>query len=105
MVEFDIICKKEKPDLVIVPGDVNSTLACALVATKNSMKIAHLEAGLRSFDKNMPEEINRLLTDQLSDFLFITEPSAQFNLKRGVDRNKIIFSGNTMIDTLIKNIS
>ena len=106
MVEFDIICKKEKPDLVIVPGDVNSTLACALVATKNSMKIAHLEAGLRSFDKNMPEEINRLLTDQLSDFLFITEPSAQFNLlKEGVDRNKIIFSGNTMIDTLIKNIS
>ena len=105
MIEFDKICKKEKPDLVIVPGDVNSTLACALVAAKSSIKIAHLEAGLRSFDKNMPEELNRLLTDQLSDYLFTTEPSAQSNLiNEGIDKNKIIFSGNTMIDTLLKNI-
>jgi UDP-N-acetylglucosamine 2-epimerase (non-hydrolysing) len=105
MIEFDKICKKEKPDLVIVPGDVNSTLACALVAAKSSIKIAHLEAGLRSFDKDMPEEVNRLLTDHLSDYLFTTETSAQFNLmNEGVDKNKIIFSGNTMIDTLLKNI-
>ena len=73
---------------------------------KNSIKIAHLEAGLRSFDKDMPEEINRLLTDQLSDYLFTTEPSAKLNLmNEGIDKNKIIFSGNTMIDTLLKNIN
>ena len=81
-------------------------LACALVAAKSSIKIAHLEAGLRSFDKDMPEEMNRLLTDQLSDYLFTTEPSAKINLiNEGIDKNKIIFSGNTMIDTLLKNIN
>ena len=106
MTEFENICKIEKPDIVIVPGDVNSSLACALVASKIDIKIAHLEAGLRSFDRAMPEEINRILIDQLSDYLFITEESAKINLiKENIDKGKIIFTGNTMIDTLSKNIS
>jgi UDP-N-acetylglucosamine 2-epimerase (non-hydrolysing) len=105
MTEFENICTIEKPDIVVVPGDVNSSLACALVASKLDIRIAHLEAGLRSFDRAMPEEINRLLTDQLSDYLFITEESAKINLiNEGIDKDKIVFTGNTMIDTLSKNI-
>ena len=77
MIEFEKIILKDKPSLVIVVGDVNSTLACALVAKKLFIKVAHVEAGLRSFDHKMPEEINRLLTDQISDFLFTTEKSAR----------------------------
>jgi len=91
------------PDWVIVPGDVNSTLACALVAAKLGVKVAHVEAGLRSFDRTMPEEINRVLTDHLSDVLFVSEPSGNDNLIReGIDKNKIFFVGNTMIDTLVQ---
>ncbi len=100
---FDTLLEREKPDLVVVVGDVNSTVACSLAAAKRGIKIAHVEAGLRSFDWSMPEEINRVVTDRLSDFLFCTEPAAIINLKReGIDRKKIFFVGNVMIDTLLK---
>ena len=93
----------EKPDLVIVFGDVNSTLAAALAAAKLNISVAHVEAGLRSFDRSMPEEINRVLTDQISDLLFITSPEAEVNLlKEGKDKDQINFVGNTMIDSLIR---
>jgi len=92
-----------KPDWIVVPGDVNSTLACALVASKLGVKVAHVEAGLRSFDRMMPEEINRILTDHLADLLFTTEPSGNENLKReGIPIEKVHFIGNTMIDTLVR---
>lgn len=102
MIEFEKILIKEKPDAIIVVGDVNSTIACSLVASKMNIKIAHIEAGLRSFDRTMPEEINRILTDSISDFLFVTEKSGLENLKReGVSDEKIFFTGNVMIDSLI----
>lgn len=102
MIEFEKVLEKEKPDLIIVPGDVNSTMACSLVASKMGVKIAHVEAGLRSFDREMPEEINRVVTDILSDFLFVTEESGLKNLKNeGIDTSKIHFVGNTMIDSLV----
>ncbi|MEZ4820479.1 MAG: UDP-N-acetylglucosamine 2-epimerase (non-hydrolyzing) [Bdellovibrionota bacterium] len=86
-------------------GDINSTAACALVATKMQIKVAHIEAGLRSFDMSMPEEINRKVVDHISDFLFTTESSGNKNLaKEGVGDEKIFFVGNTMIDTLISNL-
>jgi len=95
---------KEEPDLIIVFGDVNSTIACALTAVKLGIRVAHVEAGLRSFDRTMPEEINRILTDAISDYLFTTEPSANENLVReGVPQEKIFFVGNVMIDTLLKH--
>ena len=99
---FEQVLLKENPHLIIVPGDVNSTLAAALAASKLGYPIAHIEAGLRSFDRTMPEEINRLLTDQLSDLLFVTEKSAIANLlKEGIDSSKVSFTGNIMIDSLI----
>jgi UDP-N-acetylglucosamine 2-epimerase (non-hydrolysing) len=102
MIEFEKILIKEKPDLVNVVGDVNSTLACSLAASKMGIKIAHIEAGLRSFDRSMPEEINRIVTDHISDFLFVTEKSGYDNLiKEGIDAKKIHFVGNVMIDTLL----
>ena len=105
MIEFEKIILKEKPSLVVVVGDVNSTIACALVANKLHVKVAHIEAGLRCFNMKMPEEVNRLLTDQISDFLFTTEKSAELNLKReGIAADKIFFVGNIMIDTLIANL-
>ena len=105
MIKFEKICLKEKPKLVVVVGDVNSTLACALVAAKLCIKVAHIEAGLRSFDRKMPEEINRILTDQISDYLFTTEESAKNNLlKEGISSKKIFFTGNVMIDTLFNQI-
>ena len=105
MSEFEKVCLLEKPDLVLVVGDVNSTLACALVASKLNIKLAHVEAGLRSFDRTMPEEINRLLTDAISDCLFITEPAALENLrKENIPESKIFFVGNVMIDSLIASI-
>lgn len=103
MEKFEPVCLKEKPDLVMVVGDVNSTIACALTAVKLGIKVAHVEAGLRSFDRTMPEEINRLLTDQISDYLFTTCEDADTNLIReGIDRKKISFVGNAMIDTLMR---
>lgn len=103
MMTFEKIIEQEKPDIIIVPGDVNSTLACSLVASKMGIRIAHVEAGLRSFDNTMPEEINRKVTDLLSDFLFVSENSGLINLrKEGVDSGKIFFTGNVMIDSLIQ---
>ena len=105
MERLEPIFAKEKPDLVLVVGDVNSTIAAALTAVKMNIKVAHVEAGLRSFDRTMPEEINRLLTDHLSDFLFVTEKSGLINLKKeGIPKEKIYFVGNVMIDTLIANL-
>ena len=99
---FEPLVESVKPDLVLVVGDVNSTLACALVSAKLGVAVAHVEAGLRSFDRSMPEEINRVLTDQLSDLLFTTERSAETNLRaEGVPSKKIHFVGNVMIDTLL----
>lgn len=104
MVEFEKVCLKEKPDLVIVVGDVNSTMACTITAKKLLIKVAHVEAGLRSRDMAMPEEINRLCTDVLCDYLFTTDYFANKNLKNeGVPEDKIFFVGNVMIDTLIKH--
>lgn len=102
MIEFEKILLNEKPDLIIVVGDVNSTLACSLTAVKLGIKVAHVEAGLRSFDRSMPEEINRILTDSISDYLFVTEKSGLVNLKReGISDEKVFFVGNCMIDSLI----
>lgn len=104
MQRFEQVCLTKRPTHVLVVGDVNSTLACALVASKLDIKIIHVEAGLRSFDKSMPEEINRLLTDALSDYLFTTEKGAEENLLReGISKDKIFFVGNVMIDTLLKH--
>ena len=101
---FEKVCLDQNPTHVLVVGDVNSTIACALVASKLGIKVVHVEAGLRSFDRNMPEEINRVLTDAISDFLFITEESANENLRNeGIPENKIYFTGNVMIDTLLKH--
>ena len=103
MQRFEPVLRDYKPDWVLVPGDVNSTVACALVASKLGVKVAHVEAGLRSFDRTMPEEINRVLTDHLADLLFTTEPSGNENLRReGIPEEKIRFVGNTMIDTLVR---
>jgi UDP-N-acetylglucosamine 2-epimerase (non-hydrolysing) len=104
IVKLNPIIKKEKPDLMVVIGDVNSTLAGAKAAKKNKVLLAHIEAGLRSFDKKMAEESNRIFTDKISDFLFTTEPSAYKNLiSEKVERNKIFHVGNIMIDTLLKS--
>lgn len=101
MIEFEKILLQEKPDLIIVVGDVNSTIACSLTASKLHIKVAHVEAGLRSFDREMPEEINRLLTDQISDLLFVTEKSGINNLNNeGISDKKVFFVGNVMIDSL-----
>jgi UDP-N-acetylglucosamine 2-epimerase (non-hydrolysing) len=100
--KFEEILLKEKPDLIVVPGDVNSTMACALTASKLGIKVAHVEAGLRSFDRSMPEEINRIITDSISDYLFVSEPSGLKNLQReGVESNKVFYVGNIMIDSLV----
>jgi UDP-N-acetylglucosamine 2-epimerase (non-hydrolysing) len=104
MKRFEPVVIEEKPDLVVVVGDVNSTIACGLVAVKLGVKLAHVEAGLRSFDRTMPEEINRVLTDAVSDLLFCTEESGVANLlAAGVGEEKIFLVGNVMIDTLLKH--
>ena len=101
MKRFEPILERERPDLVLVVGDVNSTMAAALTAAKLHIPVAHVEAGLRSFDRSMPEEINRLVTDAVSDFLFVTEESGLQNLKaEGVSAEKIFLVGNVMIDSL-----
>lgn len=102
---FEPVCLEHKPDVVLVVGDVNSTIACALVAAKLNIRVAHVEAGLRSFDRAMPEEINRVLTDAISDWLFVSEPSGMRNLlAEGVANERIHFVGNVMIDTLLANL-
>jgi len=101
MVQFEELCMKHKPRLVVVVGDVNSTLACAITSAKLHIPVAHVEAGLRSNDMTMPEEVNRVLTDRVSDFLFTTSRGASENLVReGIDSGKIHFVGNVMIDSL-----
>jgi UDP-N-acetylglucosamine 2-epimerase (non-hydrolysing) len=117
MERFETVVLNEQPHLVLVVGDVNSTAACALVAKKTWCrgdhgatdfvpKLAHVEAGLRSFDRTMPEEINRIVTDSISDYLFTTEESANQNLLReGIPENRIFFVGNVMIDTLLRHRS
>lgn len=104
MKRFEPVCLEHRPDWVVVVGDVNSTIAAALVASKLDIKVAHVEAGLRSFDRTMPEEVNRVLTDAISDLLFVTEISGVENLRReGVPDKKIHLVGNVMIDTLLKS--
>ena len=101
MIAYEKILLKKKSDLCIVVGDVNSTMACAIAAKKTGIKVAHIESGLRSKDLKMPEEINRIITDSISDYFFTTSRSASNNLIReGKDRNKIFFVGNLMIDSL-----
>jgi len=102
MKRFERVVLEQEPHLVVVVGDVNSTLACALVSVKLRIRVAHVEAGLRSFDRTMPEEINRVLADAVSDLLFTTEESANENLKReGIPEEKIFYVGNVMVDTLL----
>jgi UDP-N-acetylglucosamine 2-epimerase (non-hydrolysing) len=104
MKAFEKVVLEHKPDAVLVVGDVNSTIACGLVAVKLGVKLIHVEAGLRSFDRAMPEEINRVLTDSISDVLFCTEKSGVDNLHReGVAKERIHLVGNVMIDTLLRN--
>jgi UDP-N-acetylglucosamine 2-epimerase (non-hydrolysing) len=103
MKRFEPVLEKYLPDVVVVVGDVNSTIACALTAAKLGIRVAHVEAGLRSFDAAMPEEINRVLTDRISDFLFTTEISGEENLrKEGVAAEKIFPVGNVMVDSLLR---
>ncbi len=103
MLAFEPIVQEMRPDLVLVVGDVNSTVACALVCSKLGIRIGHVEAGLRSYDRTMPEEINRILTDQMADILFTPSRDGDQNLlKEGIDPHKIKFVGNVMIDTLIQ---
>ena len=105
MLRFESVLSTMNPSAVLVVGDVNSTLACTLVAVKNGVPVIHVEAGLRSFDRAMPEEINRVLTDQISELLFITERSGRENLMReGIAEYRIRFVGNVMIDTLHHNL-
>src|SRR5260370_26529962 len=105
MERFEPVLIEEKPDWVLVVGDVNSTLACALVCAKLGVKVAHVEAGLRSRDRTMPEEINRLLTDQIADLLFTPSQDADANLRaEGIPEERICFVGNIMIDSLLSQM-
>jgi UDP-N-acetylglucosamine 2-epimerase (non-hydrolysing) len=105
MVRFEKVCEQERPDLVLVVGDVNSTVACAIVARKANVQVAHVEAGLRSGDRQMPEEINRIVTDSISDFFFVTEKSGVDNLlAEGKPQGAIFFVGHVMIDNLFHQL-
>ena len=106
MIGFEDVCREDRPDLVMVVGDVNSTLACSIVAKKLGIAVAHIEAGLRSGDLLMPEEINRMVTDAISDYFFVTEPSGVSNLKReGHAPGRIHFVGHVMIDNLFHQLA
>ena len=103
MVKFEEYVTELKPDLVLVPGDVNSSMACGVAASRLGYKLGHIEAGLRSFDRSMPEEINRLVIDELADLFFVTEPSGLKNLKEEQkDKGNVHYVGNTMIDSLVQ---
>jgi UDP-N-acetylglucosamine 2-epimerase (non-hydrolysing) len=105
MAKFEPVCEREAPDWVVVVGDVNSTMACTLVCSKMGIRVAHVEAGLRSFDRTMPEEVNRIVTDSLADLLLTPSPDADENLKReGIAAAKIKLVGNVMIDALVANL-
>lgn len=103
MMAFEKVCLRERPDLVIVVGDVNSTMACAVTARKLRIRVAHVEAGLRSRDMRMPEEVNRICTDAVSDYLYTTEPAAGENLEKEGVFGETVFVGNTMVDSLLKH--
>lgn len=107
MIRYEKVLMEDRPDLVLVVGDVTSTMACSITAKKlNNIKVAHVEGGIRSGDLTMPEEINRMVTDAITDYFFTTSETANENLRKiGVDDNHIFFVGNTMIDTLLKNRS
>lgn len=106
MTRYEKVVLRDRPDLLLVVGDVNSTLACSLVAAKMRIPVAHVEAGLRSYDLDMPEETNRMVTDRISDYLFTTCRDANRNLMReGVAEKKIFFVGNVMVDTLLDNLA
>lgn len=106
MTEFEKICRDEKPSLVIVYGDVNSTMAAAIVAKKLDIAVAHVESGLRSYDRRMPEEINRVVTDAITDLYFVTEESGRRNLlSEGIRADRVHLVGNTMIDSLARLVS
>ncbi len=103
MIEMEALLEEEQPDLVLVAGDVNSTLATALVAAKAGITLGHIESGLRSFDRTMPEEINRIVADEFSRFCFVTESSGMNNLEfEGIENDRVFFVGNTMIDSVVK---
>ncbi len=103
MIEMEKLLTEEKPDLVLVAGDVNSTLASAIVAAKAQFRLGHIESGLRSFDRSMPEEINRIVADEFSEYCFVTEPSGLKNLEHeGISPDRVFFVGNTMIDSVQK---
>jgi UDP-N-acetylglucosamine 2-epimerase (non-hydrolysing) len=105
MLKFEQVCLEERPDWVVVVGDVNSTIACALVSTQLGIKVAHVEAGLRSFDRSMPEEVNRIVTDSLADLLLTPSEDANENLRReGIPERKIKLVGNVMIDAVVANL-
>jgi len=105
MIKFEAVCDQERPDWVVVVGDINSTLACALVCAKMGIRVVHIEAGLRSFDRKMPEEINRIVTDALAELLLTPSEDANENLRReGISEDKIKFVGNIMIDSLVENL-
>lgn len=105
MLRFEPVCERDRPDWVVVVGDVNSTMACTLVASKLGIRVAHVEAGLRSFDRTMPEEINRIVTDSLADLLLTPSADANENLIReGIPEAKIRLVGNIMIDSLVANL-
>lgn len=103
MIEMEALIAREQPDLLLVAGDVNSTLAATIVAAKAGVKLGHIESGLRSFDRGMPEEINRIVADEFSDLCFVTEPSGSKNLAHeGIDASRVFYVGNTMIDSVVK---
>jgi UDP-N-acetylglucosamine 2-epimerase (non-hydrolysing) len=105
MLAFEGVCRARRPDLILVGGDVNSTVAVALVSAKEGISLGHVEAGLRSFDRSMPEEVNRVVTDHLSNYLFTTEESGNENLAReGIPGERVHFVGNCMVDTLKKHV-
>jgi len=105
MTRFDAVCEEERPDMIVVVGDVNSTMAAALVGAKRLIPVAHVEAGLRSFDLTMPEEINRMVTDRIADLLLTPSSDANVNLRReGVPEERIHLVGNVMIDTLRRHL-
>ncbi len=105
MTAFEEVCREHRPDIVLVGGDVNSTAAVALVSAKEGIALGHVESGLRSFDRSMPEEINRVVTDHLSTYLFTTEESADANLAReGIASERVHRVGNCMVDTLLKHV-
>ena len=103
-VAFEPVLEQEQPDVVLVVGDVNSTIACASIAKKHNVRVAHVEAGLRSFDQEMPEEHNRVATDRISDFLYVTEESGMRNLARERVPGTAVLVGNCMIDTLVRDL-